>query len=283
MRGTTKGPSSYATRCLLASALVASVAAPIAIRATNQRPDWDDHVRQDADRDRRPGGDDRDRSDAERTPIRHVVVIFQENVSFDHYFATYPHAANTDGSAFTARAGTPVANGLFPGGLLDHNPNSVQPFRLSSAQAATCDQDHNYKDEQKAFNAGGTESHSRANARCHDCARFTGTLRECVRQCDRDRWRWHRFSDRGSSPLARVRQLHASLPRPSRGATDLHHDGRSEHRRPSQRAPDHVGVVSGRVCALSRAEPTPVQHARRDRADRLRQRSFGRARDWHVV
>src|SRR5258708_154081 len=26
------------------------------------------------------------------TPIKHVVVIFQENVSFDHYFGTYPHA-----------------------------------------------------------------------------------------------------------------------------------------------------------------------------------------------
>jgi len=24
--------------------------------------------------------------------IKHVVVIFQENVSFDHYFGTYPHA-----------------------------------------------------------------------------------------------------------------------------------------------------------------------------------------------
>ena len=26
--------------------------------------------------------------------IKHVVVIFDENVSFDHYFATYPVAAN---------------------------------------------------------------------------------------------------------------------------------------------------------------------------------------------
>src|SRR3954463_5381120 len=26
------------------------------------------------------------------TPITHLVVIFQENVSFDHYFATYPTA-----------------------------------------------------------------------------------------------------------------------------------------------------------------------------------------------
>ena len=26
------------------------------------------------------------------TPIKHLVVIFQENVSFDHYFGTYPNA-----------------------------------------------------------------------------------------------------------------------------------------------------------------------------------------------
>jgi phospholipase C len=89
------------------------------------------------------------------TPIRHVVVIFQENVSFDHYFATYPNAANTDGTPFTAKAATPLVNGLFAGGLLDHNPNSTQPFRLSFQQAATCDQDHNYTDEQRSFNAGG--------------------------------------------------------------------------------------------------------------------------------
>jgi len=29
------------------------------------------------------------------TPVTKVVVIFQENVSFDHYFGTYPQAANT--------------------------------------------------------------------------------------------------------------------------------------------------------------------------------------------
>ena len=28
------------------------------------------------------------------TAIKHIVVIFGENVSFDHYFATYPVAAN---------------------------------------------------------------------------------------------------------------------------------------------------------------------------------------------
>ena len=31
------------------------------------------------------------------TPIKHVVVIFDENVSFDHYFGTYPTALNPPG------------------------------------------------------------------------------------------------------------------------------------------------------------------------------------------
>jgi hypothetical protein len=143
MKSTANTLLSSATKCLLAATLVASTAAPIGIRAASGRPDRDDHDQRGADHD-----------PDERKPIRHVVVIFQENVSFDHYFATYPHAANTDGSPFAAKASTPLVNGLFPGGLLDHNPNSTQPFRLSSAQAATCDQDHNYKDEQKAFSAG---------------------------------------------------------------------------------------------------------------------------------
>ncbi len=88
------------------------------------------------------------------TPIKHVVVIFQENVSFDHYFATYPAATNPSGEpAFTARPGTPSVNGLnHP--LLTANLNSTTPFRLDRSQAATCDQDHNYTDEQKAYDAG---------------------------------------------------------------------------------------------------------------------------------
>jgi phospholipase C len=56
------------------------------------------------------------------TPIKHVVVLFDENISFDHYFGTYPHAANTDGTPFTATPGTPGVNGLTPE-LLTHNPN----------------------------------------------------------------------------------------------------------------------------------------------------------------
>src|ERR1700679_1262382 len=59
------------------------------------------------------------------TPIKHLVVIFQENVSFDHYFATYPHAANKSSEPqFVAAPGTPTVNGLL-GTLLNNNPNAL--------------------------------------------------------------------------------------------------------------------------------------------------------------
>ncbi len=91
---------------------------------------------------------------ATTTPIEHVVVIFQENVSFDHYFATYPLAANPAGEPrFHARPGTPSVNGLDEQ-LLVHNPNSANPERLARSEALTCDQDHNYTAEQQAFDGG---------------------------------------------------------------------------------------------------------------------------------
>jgi phospholipase C len=94
--------------------------------------------------------------------IKHVVVIFGENVSFDHYFATYPVAANLPGeTTFTAVSGTTVPAGL-TAALLTNNPNlntangagASNPYRLDPAQAATADQDHDYNDEQKAFDNG---------------------------------------------------------------------------------------------------------------------------------
>jgi len=91
---------------------------------------------------------------ATATPIRHLVVIFQENVSFDHYFGTYPQAANLAGEhPFSARPGTPSVNGLTDD-LLTSNPNVSNPQRLSPTQALTCDQDHDYGDEQAAFDHG---------------------------------------------------------------------------------------------------------------------------------
>jgi phospholipase C len=88
------------------------------------------------------------------TPIQHLVVVFQENISFDHYFGTYPNAANPGGEPrFVAAPGTPSVNGLTPG-LLQHNPNGVNPFRLDRSQPLTCDQDHDYLPEQLAFDHG---------------------------------------------------------------------------------------------------------------------------------
>ncbi|MFY4718285.1 phospholipase C [Streptomyces sp. LaBMicrA B280] len=89
------------------------------------------------------------------TPIKHVVVLFDENISFDHYFATYPKAANTDGTKFTASKKTPKdIDTLANAGLLKHNPNQYAPKRLSPSQALTCDQNHSYGPEQYAYNGG---------------------------------------------------------------------------------------------------------------------------------
>jgi phospholipase C len=89
------------------------------------------------------------------TPIQHLVVIFGENISFDHYFGTYPTATNSDGQTFHALPGTPTVDGL-SGTLLTANPNGANPQRLDSSVAGqlTCDQDHNYTDEQTAFDGG---------------------------------------------------------------------------------------------------------------------------------
>jgi phospholipase C len=92
------------------------------------------------------------------TPIKHLVIIFQENVSFDHYFATYPHALNgVNGTKFTANTHTPSVNGLSTSAsaaLLTDNPNSANPYHLDPSQQRTCDITHSYTGEQKEYNGG---------------------------------------------------------------------------------------------------------------------------------
>ncbi len=101
------------------------------------------------------------------TPIKHLVIIFQENSSFDHYFGTYPVAANPPGETpFTALPRTPGLSGadkidtLVSANLLTDNPNATNPgngqeasgpFRLDVTQAATQSQNHGYTAEQAAF------------------------------------------------------------------------------------------------------------------------------------
>jgi phospholipase C len=115
------------------------------------------------------------------TPIKHLVVIFQENVSYDHYFGTYPNAMNLPGETpFHAKRSTPRNNNLVTPldvnnhfgtltgvDLLNNNPNknnpangagAVNPFRLSPAQVLTADQGHNESPEESAYNNGKMDS-----------------------------------------------------------------------------------------------------------------------------
>ena len=91
------------------------------------------------------------------TPIKHLVVIYPENIAFDHYFATYPNAENLPGEPhFSALPNTPSINGLTIG-LLNNNTNLINPFRLDredSKIVAICDNDHEYSAIQKAYNGG---------------------------------------------------------------------------------------------------------------------------------
>src|SRR5271163_1406649 len=82
------------------------------------------------------------------TPIKHLIIIFGENISFDHYFATYPNATNPASEpAFFPLAWTPNVNGL-SSALLSSNPNllnaanstgAANPFRLDRSQNLTQD------------------------------------------------------------------------------------------------------------------------------------------------
>jgi phospholipase C len=105
------------------------------------------------------------------TPIQHVIVIFGENISFDHYFGTCPNAVNPPGQPrFTTLLGTPAVYGLnattnpnnpsqtYPN-FLTNNPNlnpangtgTANPFRLNRSHALTADQNHGYAPEQESF------------------------------------------------------------------------------------------------------------------------------------
>jgi phospholipase C len=126
----------YFTALLLAATLV--VALPFRVAANN---------------DNQGGGN----PTKTKTPIKYLVVIFQENESFDHYFGTYPNAVNPPNETpFFARPNTPSVNGL-NNALVVNNPNGPTtnaPFRLDPSQAYTCDQNHGYTPEQQAFDSG---------------------------------------------------------------------------------------------------------------------------------
>src|SRR5271167_1459009 len=59
-------------------------------------------------------------------PIKHLVVIFNENESFDHYFGSYPNALNPEGEPLFEPARNTqrdINNLLTSPALLENNPN----------------------------------------------------------------------------------------------------------------------------------------------------------------
>jgi phospholipase C len=89
--------------------------------------------------------------------VQHIVVVFQENHSFDNYFGTYPVATNPAGEPrFVAKPGTPAVQGLTPA-LRTHNPNAANPFRIDRKNAHTCSAKHAYTPEQTAADGGAMD------------------------------------------------------------------------------------------------------------------------------
>ncbi|MDH7637793.1 phospholipase C [Sphingomonas oryzagri] len=104
------------------------------------------------------------------TPIKHLVVIFGENESFDHYFGTYPQSKDPSGEpteAWVAPSNVANVNGYIRNAsLLTANPNTtnasnlakvsdasmLNPFRLDRSQFDTASQNHAYTPEQLATN-----------------------------------------------------------------------------------------------------------------------------------
>jgi phospholipase C len=150
---------------------------------------------------------------ATATPIKHLVVIFGENVSFDHYFATYPNAKNFSGDpTFTPLANTPAVNTLAANGISGAtNPNAlpgspnlataavtingvavpalltgtpaapltvadVTPFRLDRSQANTKSQNHSYTPEQLADHNGAMDAFPMFTAAGSTLAGSTGAF-----------------------------------------------------------------------------------------------------------
>jgi len=115
-----------------------------------------------------------------RTPIKHLVVIFEENHTFDNYFGTYPNAANIPGeqswigipaSEFHARAGTPKANNYVTNpDVFMHNPNvsntgaEANPQRWRPADAYICSPGNAGNQEQMAVDEGRMDRFSPASS-----------------------------------------------------------------------------------------------------------------------
>jgi len=82
------------------------------------------------------------------TPIQHTIIVYQENISFDHYFGTFGHGS----------AGIPAGVQLFHTTPSGTQLGPYAPFRLDgTSQSATCDVDHEYWDMVGMANGGAMD------------------------------------------------------------------------------------------------------------------------------
>lgn len=95
------------------------------------------------------------------SPIKHMVIIFQENRSFDNYFGTYP---NADG--FLPLPGTPAANGI-PAGLSysDGKGGELAPFAFGAEELKTADVRHSYEAMIEAYDHGRMDKFGDVNGK----------------------------------------------------------------------------------------------------------------------
>jgi phospholipase C len=81
--------------------------------------------------------------------IKHTIILYQENISFDHYFGTYGHGSN----------------GIPPGSSLTHSSGGqtwgpYAPTVLNGlTQSVTCDVDHGYTDMIQMANHGAMDQY----------------------------------------------------------------------------------------------------------------------------
>jgi phospholipase C len=149
------------TVALLAVAVAASSISPVVAEQSNDKKNAGQNNDEKADKDAAVNPNKL----KTKYPIKHLVVIFDENESFDHYFGTYPNALNPEGEPLFEPAKNTqrdINNLLSSPTLLDSNPNlnsangtgAANPFRLDRTQANTADQSHSYTPEQQAYDGG---------------------------------------------------------------------------------------------------------------------------------
>lgn len=98
-----------------------------------------------------------------KSPIKYVIVICQENRSFDSYFGTYPFAPG-----FKPLPGTPFVNGIPAGSYNpDKKGNPIYAYRFTKNQKITADPEHGYETMMEAYNKGKMDKFYFVSARKH--------------------------------------------------------------------------------------------------------------------